>query len=485
MQEEACQEELHRCVAYFAEREVYRKLFGKVREKYASLGHFGGTVQMTGLNEEECRQLGGFFQKDYSGKKTVGISYAAMEKALENSRFSGLRWEDILREYFGEALVVKKEQALAEKEKREQFFARILEEMPENPGSVWLQRTLNLRGEGYLLLLKQYKESPEQLREVLRQFLKAVPKIPALHTESVSAEKELLAVFAAETTGDPHFFDAGTLGEQLMTAFLKENIPNSIGKTIFRAEEKAGLFYEAGLLKDDLSNHTLVYGVHAWTKGGSLHEGIEGFLSRREPLLLTLMTLGGLAEVGTQGKKCVYIVENPAVFSTLVKAWPEAAVICGNGQIRLATLVLLDLFEPETRFYYAGDFDPEGLQIAQKLRERYGERLALWNYRKEYYLKYRSEVEISAKSLKKLNKVCLVELQEIKMLLQEEKRAAYQEAMLREYLAKKPDEKLEGAVKFGNAWAIPETAEKPQDNRGTSGSYRNWRKNTSITEKPN
>ena len=36
--------------------------------------------------------------------------------------------------------------------------------------------------------------------------------------------------------------------------------------------------------------------------------------------------------------------------------------------------------------------------------------------------------------------------------------------------------RVEGAVKFGNAWAIPETADKPQDKRITSGSYRNWRK---------
>ncbi|MFV0364723.1 MAG: helix-turn-helix domain-containing protein [Suipraeoptans sp.] len=36
--------------------------------------------------------------------------------------------------------------------------------------------------------------------------------------------------------------------------------------------------------------------------------------------------------------------------------------------------------------------------------------------------------------------------------------------------------KLDGAMKFGNAWAIPEDAEKPQDGRITSGSYKNWRK---------
>ena len=36
--------------------------------------------------------------------------------------------------------------------------------------------------------------------------------------------------------------------------------------------------------------------------------------------------------------------------------------------------------------------------------------------------------------------------------------------------------KVSGAVKFGSVWAIPENAERPQDKRVTSGSYRNWRK---------
>ena len=38
--------------------------------------------------------------------------------------------------------------------------------------------------------------------------------------------------------------------------------------------------------------------------------------------------------------------------------------------------------------------------------------------------------------------------------------------------------KLDGAMKFGNAWAIPEDAKKPQDGRVISGSYKNWRKKT-------
>ena len=36
--------------------------------------------------------------------------------------------------------------------------------------------------------------------------------------------------------------------------------------------------------------------------------------------------------------------------------------------------------------------------------------------------------------------------------------------------------KILGASKFGNAWAIPENAERPVDGRVTTGKYRNWRK---------
>ena len=36
--------------------------------------------------------------------------------------------------------------------------------------------------------------------------------------------------------------------------------------------------------------------------------------------------------------------------------------------------------------------------------------------------------------------------------------------------------RIDGAVKFGHAWAIPADAKKPEDNRVTSGKYINWRK---------
>ncbi len=42
------------------------------------------------------------------------------------------------------------------------------------------------------------------------------------------------------------------------------------------------------------------------------------------------------------------------------------------------------------------------------------------------------------------------------------------------------DGRIEGAAKFGNAWAIPEDAEKPSDRRVTTGAYRNWRNKQEV-----
>ena len=181
------------------------------------------------------------------------------------------------------------------------------------------------------------------------------------------------------------------------------------------------------------SNDVLVYGIRGRRKNGELHQGIQGFYEAREPMKLTLQTLGCLGEIrGAEGAP-VYVVENPAVFSVLSQKYPENTFLCGNGQVNLAVLVLMDKLAEHHSFYYAGDFDPEGLLIAQRLKLRYKDRLSLWNYRKDLYEKYHSTVELSRERLKKLENIKAEELQEIKEILKRKKQAAYQETMLEEF----------------------------------------------------
>ena len=74
-------------------------------------------------------------------------------------------------------------------------------------------------------------------------------------------------------------------------------------RELSEAERKNQIFYRAGILKDDLSNDTLVYGIRAWKHNGNLHKGIEGFFQEREPVRLTLRTIGTFGGVHAEREK--------------------------------------------------------------------------------------------------------------------------------------------------------------------------------------
>ena len=85
----------------------------------------------------------------------------------------------------------------------------------------------------------------------------------------------------------------------------------------------------------------------------------------------------------------MYIVENPSVFAGLCAGHTkQVSCMCMNGQPRLAGLVTLDLLAASgTVVYYAGDLDPEGLLIAQKISEYYAGEFHYWHMTVEDYEK--------------------------------------------------------------------------------------------------
>lgn len=420
---------LKECVAYFKKSSAFQKLLEGFWDKYRSLGHWGGTVILKGLSREDKAALSGFLPKDFIGRQDVRITAVQMEKALKSTRFAELEWQEILEQYFEKPLVTKKADLAAKRTEKENFFDSLLAPYRDTDAGRWMESVLEHRMDGYGMILQHYREHPMRTKEKLQSVLRAGNGLPDLE---LGEERKLLAVFAANITGNPHAFDDGKFEERLLRIFLQRKTGFQKKSGMSETEYKNELYYHAGIIKDEVSNDVLVYGIRGWDDSGMIHEGMEGFCKRQEPIRLTLQTVGNLDQI-TGMDSGVYIVENPAVFSVLLDRYPEKSFVCGNGQLNLATYILLDKLAETTNLYYAGDYDPEGLLIAQNLKLRYGETLTLWNYNVEWYQRYHSNDILKETRIKKLEKIVLPELQALKTIIQTEKKAAYQEAMLETY----------------------------------------------------
>lgn len=424
--------EINEAVEYFKKKPVYEKLFNEFKKKYESHGKIGGIAVLTGLSTGDKEDISSFLMKDFTSEEEVRVSAKLFEKALLKSRFSSLTTLDIITRYFGIKLRTNKEKSEEDVGKRAEYLAELTGYTDKAYIKEWLTGVFCTGADGAVVIARSYNADKNELKIILQKLIKAIPMLPYFQG---GKKKELLAVFAAQAAGNPHFFDDNTLAGNLLTAFLRDYFRFGYEDDLSEAENRSKVLFNAGLIKDTLSNDVIAYGIRGRCVDGSLHQGMEGFLHQKEPVKLSLLTLANLEETFTNSiDRRVYIVENPAVFSILTSRFPEKAFICSYGQIRRAVFMLLDLFDKNTVFSYAGDFDPEGLLIAERLKKRYGERLAFWKYEPEMYLKYMSEEKLTKQRIKKLDGVRDATLLKIAELMREEGRAAYQESMLEEYV---------------------------------------------------
>lgn len=424
--------EINEAVEYFKKKPVYEKLFNEFKKKYESHGKIGGIAVLTGLSTGDKEDISSFLMKDFTSEEEVRVSAKLFEKALLKSRFSSLTILDIITHYFGIKLRTNKEKSEEDVGKRAEYLAELTGYADKAYIKEWLTGVFCTGADGAVVIARSYNADKNELKIILQKLIKAIPMLPYFQG---GKKKELLAVFAAQTAGNPHFFDDNTLAGNLLTAFLRDYFRFGYEDDLSEAENRSKVLFKAGLIKDTLSNDVIAYGIRGRCVDGSLHQGMEGFLHQKEPVKLSLLTLANLEETFTNSvDRRVYIVENPAVFSILTSRFPEKAFICSYGQIRRAVFMLLDLFDKNTVFSYAGDFDPEGLLIAERLKKRYGERLIFWKYETDIYLKYMSEEKLTKQRIKKLDGVRDATLLKIAELMREEGRAAYQESMLEEYV---------------------------------------------------
>ena len=126
----------------------------------------------------------------------------------------------------------------------------------------------------------------------------------------------------------------------------------------------------------------------------------------------------------------VLVTENSAVFMEIVEKCKrkDFPLVCTYGQVKLAGIILLDLLvHAGYILYYSGDLDPEGIQIADKLKQRYGESLEFIGFDVKTYLRNISSMQVNETRIHKLKNISSKELLEICNCLKKNRRVAYEE----------------------------------------------------------
>ncbi|AKN30067.1 hypothetical protein Ccar_04190 [Clostridium carboxidivorans P7] len=418
-------------VKFFQDRKEYERILTAIFEKYKSIGKLSGTFQLKELNDDERRILAPIHHK-YFAAKEAKVSVKKFLDHFCSGRFEGLDFTKVLAIYFKDNLTTYREEKEGKKIKKEEFFKELININKGTKSELWLQEALENKGFGYNILIKNYEAySKDNKLEDFKLLLSAV--LNGINSLTFSASAlESLPIFSSRITKDPHYFDMNTTAGKILIHgicyILKTEFPKD-------AEETAEILYSAGLLKDEISSYVATFGLKAYKEEGEL-EFVYGFTNMGEPLIFTL---GNLSKIDRFicNKNRLFIFENPSLFNEVIKRTAEfkPSIVCTSGQLKLASVVLLDKVVQEVEeIYYSGDFDPEGILIANKLKLRYGDKLKLWRFDVEDYLKVISNKFISDISRAKLNNIQNSALEPLIKKLEDIGKAGYQEMLIEEYV---------------------------------------------------
>lgn len=407
--------------------EIYKKIFLEVYNKYKKYGKITGSFTLKAVNTQERQILSNFDSKVWvQGKAKIKCSIV---RDLFNRKLKEYSFEELLVKVVGKELKTNKEVKDEEKEQEEKFYNDILKASDDGVGKQWFIEILDKKKYGYNIIVRKYKSEIRNLKELKRKIIliiNSLNKLPYLNNEY-----ENIAVFSAVNTKDSHFFDndkfTGRLFIKAISFILNKDEPKDIN-------EINELYYEVGILKDEISNHTTIYGLNAFNRDNSEVKAINSFNIWKEPLQISISNLLKIDYLEAINNT-VFIFENPAVFHKILKMSDDnISLICTSGQLNLSSYIVLNKIRNLKNIYYAGDFDPEGLMIAYKIKKRYKEKVKFLNYTRESYINTMSNNIIEEKSMSQLNKINCSELDEVINELIINKRAAYQELLIDEYL---------------------------------------------------
>lgn len=435
------------CAEYFKKQRAYDRCFREFRKKWKSYGKAAGTITLHEVSEEERRAISGIIGKVFY-EKDIRFSFAEFERGLQRTRYAPVDMKELLQAYFGEILSTNQERQEETQKKKREFLMRmsngILKDMGNDSSAfLWIQDVISARKYGYQLLMREYGRDEMQAERLVWNISNALMSL--FDGDGVEQAEIPLAVFAAEISGNPHYFDRGTTAGQLLMHALCQQENREFPQSAYQWRET---LLCAGIVPDNVSSMVHAYGLRLLTKDG-WHPAYDAYCRLKEPCVITMENLRGIISARVSEGR-VYVVENEMVFSYLVNQakTEDFTLLCTSGQPRSVALELVPfILAGGAEIYYSGDIDPDGIRIADRLWRKFGDGIRLWRMSPEDYVKCLSEEEIGTVGISKLANIVHPLLKKTADVMIEKQVAGYQENLREELLL---DIKINGRGQLRN-----------------------------------
>lgn len=417
MNEEFCQ------YLYDNDFSEFMQLWKKQYEKY---GTCKGSIDLI-LNDSNRECMSGLMGKDYYGVDCAHITFQQLQKAISNTKYENCDFNEVLKMYFNHDILTNKNRQEQEQMRIQNIFKHLLEQ--EGKSQQWIHHIYTDHDSVYVRIVQASKENEQKCINTVDVVMKALNQLPMWQDK-----KENISIFASLHTKNPHAFDKNTFPYYLLmhgiVYFLKVDFP----KTNLEQNE---ILYRAGLYQDGISNYCSIARLQALNENYQPHLGWTGFYDSYEALNVNMDNLLHIRSIVYCDR--VYVVENPAVFQALLKMIKKEKIekiglVCTNGQLNYSAYLLLDiLVSSNVETYYSGDMDPEGLLIADKIKQRYPS-IKLWCYDVRHYEISKSKEQAADQRMHMLDALKDETLIRIGKCINENKnRVGYQENMIEEY----------------------------------------------------
>lgn len=403
--------------SYLKSKKGLNRLMLRLKDKYQSLEKYSGVVNIDNISLQESIDLSNLLGKRVEISSNIKISYSKLEKIFKQTKYETFNWQDLFKFYFGADIKSNKQLKESQVLAFDMFLQGIIDSNMKKNYAFIIEEVLKEKDSLYNIFKRNYKKDKKKLEQDLKYILLLLDKIPTNPTN--------LAVYASYT-GNPHYLDLNTSSSNLFLRLLArlKNV-DYIDETV----EKKNLLALINVYVDPISNFVITYKI--------IGNEILATLDKKDMVInLNLENIINIDYLDTKDKK-VYIFENPSILNTLKNI--KVPMIITSGIPNLAVYKVLEkLSDNGNELYYNGDFDPEGLIIASKLKDKFPN-LKLFCYDEVDFLNAISNEVVNDSRIKKLDSVINKELKIIKTSIKNSRKAAYQERNLdriREFILK-------------------------------------------------